>query len=1184
MVMECHACMHLSLLFVCVLGLRPVLLLAFLSSSSLATFLFTSFLRETLGAKMTTLTNIVSFPVHACNTHLSPVRRAPNPSASAGTTTTTNTHNSGNTNNTPSSALPTSAIYTPNTSSYANAYPTNYGSQTHTPIPAQMCQRPMQMQTQTIDVTPGAHASSRPVVIQLAPPPPPRTRRRRADAIPFGMGGGVSGHENPQSNTYSHAHAHSNSGSSGSHEHDALEPGRASAEVDYYYDYSRQASSYMEGQGLYARQREPIVLTYEPPKPADRSLFETTDTEREMEMEMSAEMSAEAEGEVVDAEEEAEMERDKEKGAARALLSRSGSLSIPVGGGARGPRTRNGSVRRTSVKRRTSGGKAYAATKSHPPSSSSHSYWRTKSKPVDDPNTYIRKRGLVPPAAQPKRFFGWEFGWDAAPVDGQSRSRSRGGSKANLKTSKGGVVSMREVKEREESSFIDLRGDHGFGRGLGLGLGLGSGSGNGNGNGKEKSKLMRHSMLSSVSTVRSPLGGIVNYGDAEKEEGLKDQVALGGETGRKLKKRSKSNSRPGTADSAVPLPVLPYSHRLSTATVTTGSPVSASAPPPPPPSSPSGIAFCLGRGFGLGHRKVKSGSSGSGSRPGTADSYASYASANSAYGKAEASKRGLQLKKSFKLGVGRTLGPGLTLAVASGHGGDSVGGIRERGYGEEREKRGAVASMADVDEDGDIRSIATARLVSASIARATPAATIMAAPGTPSPHRTSYSPTPSQESTPNANGRPVRPTIVTVGPASSLITLQNPLSPIGRTPSSSITPKTSKSTWKPHPFADPAEGPMLIPSPAKAEVDDDVVQLEREMEEIRGMKDDCRDSDNEKALLDFNATLSPDVPPLADKAKLNDVPANDEKAFGCHAQKRNALSSPPVQKSDWAPQPTSATTGGFPYRFPMIFPSSLTSSSASGSPPRTSVFSLSSQQNQPNSAPSTPRGGQSTLRMSTKTMDTVRSAFAGVGARMSSATARMSVNGGAGGSTRGGLGSRFGETVMEDSDGDFMDLRDPFASPPPATSKLLGGMMKNRKSGTGAAKEGDNFLVIDSYEPEDVDGRGRRMMMSAWGKFPMPVRSLSPIPSSGAPSTASVKRNSKGTTRTEGKPATGHRKHKKEKRTKKSTLPSMANALSSAKAGTLRAGDEDADFGLEEALLSQRLLRSLDSDHWEGRA
>jgi hypothetical protein len=87
---------------------------------------------------------------------------------------------------------------------------------------------------------------------------------------------------------------------------------------------------------------------------------------------------------------------------------------------------------------------------------------------------------------------------------------------------------------------------------------------------------------------------------------------------------------------------------------------------------------------------------------------------------------------------------------------------------------------------------------------------------------------------------------------------------------------------------------------------------------------------------------------------------------------------------------------------------------------------------QPPSRPTTPK--PSSMRLSAMNMGTVRNAYAGVGAKVS---ARMSINSA---STRSSAGPAAASSTVVSSvgmgtgigmDGDFMDLRDPFASPPP---------------------------------------------------------------------------------------------------------------------------------------------------------
>jgi len=187
-------------------------------------------------------------------------------------------------------------------------------------------------------------------------------------------------------------------------------------------------------------------------------------------------------------------------------------------------------------------------------------------------------------------------------------------------------------------------------------------------------------------------------------------------------------------------------------------------------------------------------------------------------------------------------------------------------------------------------------------------------------------------------------------------------------------------------------------------------------------------------------------------------------------------------------------------------------------------------------------------------MGTVRNAFAGVGAKVS---ARMSVSSASTRSSAGGGGATARNTVAssvvgigmdDDIDGDFMDLRDPFAPPPP--SKLV----------------------------------------TAWGIPPSPTLPL-PAP---APETSNGGISLEIANRKKAHSYHGERKkhNKKEKRDRKGggviaaagllleTNPSSLHGYGLS-AAPCSAGEEDADFGVEEALLSQRLLRRLDSVSFE---
>ena len=195
------------------------------------------------------------------------------------------------------------------------------------------------------------------------------------------------------------------------------------------------------------------------------------------------------------------------------------------------------------------------------------------------------------------------------------------------------------------------------------------------------------------------------------------------------------------------------------------------------------------------------------------------------------------------------------------------------------------------------------------------------------------------------------------------------------------------------------------------------------------------------------------------------------------------------------------------------------------------------------------------MRLSSMKMGTVRNAFAGVGAKVSarmsvvsSASTRSSAGGGGGATARNTVASSVGIGMMDDIDGDFMDLRDPFAPPPP--SKLV----------------------------------------SAWGRLPIPpspTLPLTPETSNGGIPLEIANRKKAHSYHGE------RRKHKKEKRERKGgggggiaaggvfveTNSSLHHGYGLS--APCSAGEEDADFDVEEALLSQRLLRRLDSVSFE---
>ena len=261
-----------------------------------------------------------------------------------------------------------------------------------------------------------------------------------------------------------------------------------------------------------------------------------------------------------------------------------------------------------------------------------------------------------------------------------------------------------------------------------------------------------------------------------------------------------------------------------------------------------------------------------------------------------------------------------------------------------------------------------------------------------------------------------------------------------------------------------------------------------------------------------------------------------------------------------------------------------------------------------NSSLSTPRGlsmassSSSSLRLSGITMGSVRNAFAGVWSGKGSSSSLRSGKSttapsaaAVGGDLSYGLG---GETViMEDDndDGDCRHLRDPFASP-------RAGRVRRTPSGVR-----DGMMSLDSSEDghtgEDVfvavGGCGRRM--NAWGRLPMRGYAYggSPHPDANASGIANPDYASSASSlagpmpiaaagavqRRTGTNLVGkQRKHRRERRTRKTTSAGFSGPKNTASQGgdvvMIGIVDEDGAFDVEEALLAQRLLKSLD-DSWE---
>ncbi|KAF4620867.1 hypothetical protein D9613_000189 [Agrocybe pediades] len=906
----------------------------------------------------------------------------------------------------------------------------------------------------------------RPALIQIEPPPPPRMRRKRVDA---GLGNAI------ETSLAYPGSASNSTGSSHSHEEfGGQNHGRRSYSGDapYTYPYSHSRTT--------SRQyREPIVLAYQPPKvrtPDDASLFEMTEPE---------EKGLESEG--ANAKEtDSDLELNLEVEMQKALtLSRSSSVATSRSGVS----SRRGHARAAGERKRASASIHAAASRRM---SASFQVTTATSKAKAKAGSVRNSKMLI----------------DLPHVSHERNSY---------------VMSQKKKpttsKEDDPATYIRKRG----------------------------------SIQSAVPPTKKLFGWEFGWDPlplssrgARSKSATRSQDAdesfIAGEDvvrqptrARKLKKRSKSTLRSANEETFSMPQVADYPLPLPKRTSLPGSEMES------PPSSASFNTFGIRR-----HHARSS------SRPGAAESKKSSFESDEAlscnghvHHHQPQQRPVLNLKRSFKMGIGRTLGPSLSLASVDD-------GRHQPGRVERRKEKGETSPSPNEEDledvDSEIRSIAAAKLVSASIARVTPAATIVAAPA--SAARITTPPTsteitgsaapvnikhPALMSTP----RPVLPAIVTVPtvpfPKSAPATMK--AFSIGRSPSSAKPPRTGGSTWRPHPFAEsPAKSPMhgsvtaayLNDVGALSSPEDDVVSLEREMEEIRGSRSGGQSKMDSPTTQFKELAMLMSIPMPESTTLPKPIPSSRKSKGGAlEAQK-----SSPIPSQD-----------DYPYRFPMFFPGSN-----SNSPPKV----------QPTSA--TPRGPGSGLRLSAKTMDTVRNAFAGVRLSM-----RASMHSTAAGSTKGT--ASVGEKITEDRYGDFMDLCDPFASPPMSASTIAISPVVRKKTSRHGSVARDGGSKVDEAISEEAEEQVERKM-SAWGRLPMPARSNSPGPSSKRPSSGG-----RVAVRAVGKPS---RKHKKDKRSRKSTLPGLTpkpplNAL------------EDADFGFEEAVLSQRLLSRLDAHGWESR-
>ena len=603
-------------------------------------------------------------------------------------------------------------------------------------------------------------------------------------------------------------------------------------------------------------------------------------------------------------------------------------------------------------------------------------------------------------------------------------------------------------------------------------------------------------------------------------------------------------------------------------------------------------------------------------------------------------RRGLSLKRSFKMGstVGRTLGPRLTLSSAElGFGSDSNSGpfptsnspdksirrCESEGFGlreeeekrecEEKGKKAGKENDEDVDvekekeKESEMRSLGAARPVPASYARATATATILTpATGTDIGVNIGggcgFASRPGGGSNPvkyktmsksMLNSRPSLPTMKTTttvsSPVCSAITEQYQQQQDGH---NSVF---STAVRKPHPFIDWFRS--LETSTSRGDAD-----AEQEMKIIRRSG---RGNDNESL---SSLPLLPPLPPLLPPSMTPPPQPQPQSQSLPTPTKSTLLGKPSI--SSFKKRPVPPALPPLPGSSEWAHHSMLTTNGVSGA--AVSVVSLahsrtrsvSRTSSQPPSRPTTPKPS---MRLSAMNMGTVRNAFAGVGAKVS---ARMSINSA---STRSSAGATASNTVassvggmgmgmgigMDDIDGDFMDLRDPFASPPPSklVSVFRGGdhtgggsdfwvserAMSSLGGGAGVQYDDDDSVEVGiTRRISSISGGKRRVNMNAWGRLPIP--STLPLPGT-IPETSNGGDSSEVANMKKAHSHHGERrKHKKEKRPRKVDAGVLVEMNSSSLHGysaPCSAGEEDADFGVEEAILSQRLLRRLDSVSFE---
>jgi len=264
-----------------------------------------------------------------------------------------------------------------------------------------------------------------------------------------------------------------------------------------------------------------------------------------------------------------------------------------------------------------------------------------------------------------------------------------------------------------------------------------------------------------------------------------------------------------------------------------------------------------------------------------------------------------------------------------------------------------------------------------------------------------------------------------------------------------------------------------------------------------------------------------------------------------------------------------------PDRTPMIFRSSVSDQGhgqRSLEPfPLARISSSPSSRTQPvllRGTPVTPTRGQSTFsssssssRLSAVTIESVRNAFSGIwsgkrggktGVTVPSTPSESISNGGS------PEMSTFSGVAILDNDDDFTDLRDPFASP------RAGKVRRIPSSGVASvdlSEDGYGEPSEDLFATTRSSRKGRRLPISP--TYPLPGQSESNLLTSAESTTYSSRI---------GDVPPYSKEHRKERRTRKRMQ--RGAIIPMARLPVLA----DVDFDVEEALLTQRLLKRLDDD------